>query len=326
MTPTTDLPEVPPAPPQPADIVEPAGAKDPDRAPDWRWQRVLWLSQLRCGKAMSQQEDALIQVGFRFNRAMKKAKTPGQWRNVRESFPELYRAWRLYDLRQDDGAAQKPARAPVELVWCLEAYLCCTDAHRIEIGKSLGMHPACVGFYSKFFFNLDGRRDQTAWMANVACGFNGSERMELSTQWKALGLLGGKEFLDWIFLQGSRQPVGDPRGMASALTQESCLVNAMLAARGAVLSVQERKLALDIWCKLGAMDRTSTSKDDGPSDAENLKVMLSFFKFLVRPLGSAKDLPALEPRATVLLPGAPQPKPVPEGVIMAFPGPGVVTS
>jgi hypothetical protein len=99
-----------------------------------------------------------------------------------------------------------------------------------------------------------------------------------------------------------------------------------MVVRGHELSPQERKLALDVWGKLRAMDRTSSKDDGGSADAENLKVMLSFFKFLVRPLGSAKDLPALEPRATVLLPGAPQPKPVPEGVIMAFPGPGVVSS
>jgi hypothetical protein len=322
MTPATDLPEVPPTLPRPSELVEPADARDPDRAPDWRWQRVVWLNRLRRGKSMSQDEDKLTRLGFQFYRAMKKARTPAQRRAVRTSYPQLYAAWRLHDLLQDDdGATPKPRRAPKTLVWSLEAYLC-ANASKTDIAYSLGMHPACVGFYSKFFFDLEGRRDQIGWMANVACGFNGNERMELPTQWKTLGLLCGPEFLNWLFLQGSRQPFGDPGRQADALTAEGCCINALLVARGHEQNAQERKLALQVWTRLRATDNSGSQDSSDGIDAENLKVLLSFFKFVVRPVGSAKDLPAMEPRAEVLLPGAPKPEPWPEGCPTTFPEPG----
>jgi len=161
------------------------------RSPDWRWQRVLLITQSeyrRIAARLRSAGDEFTARGAAFLQEWSSCQDEYDQLCVTEEWPYL---WQAYDIYEGNH----------KLLRCeLEARLLTNDSKE-GITKRLSLHPDVLDWYEALFFNVRDRLDNAGWIASKVLGEQmhyGLTEREYNFLWKFYAYVGGSVMLNAI--------------------------------------------------------------------------------------------------------------------------------
>lgn len=163
---------------------------NPERPPDWRWQRAseLLSSESRVGAPHGRSDDVQVTQAREFKRRLDSCRNDDDHDMLYESFPHAYRAWDLY--RGDE--------TPFKME--LEARLLTRTAFR-NVSEQLGTSITQLKTYESWFFNVKDKLRNKSYIVHQVIGKILSTHLkpnDTAALWKLYAFFGGPFMLDRI--------------------------------------------------------------------------------------------------------------------------------
>lgn len=126
------------------------------RTPDWRFQRVLEISDRETPGRCTPSDDSYVRSCRNFYLKRRHADSHGKRERLFYENPGLYFAYEIYE-----NAPDNPAPAAI-----IEARLLASQTYQ-EIADLLGTLPTTIEWYEKLFFNVVDRLHQRDWITTA---------------------------------------------------------------------------------------------------------------------------------------------------------------
>jgi len=253
--------------------------RNPFRPVHWRWERSGLIVDGRLPFSRKR-DDAWTLKAARFRKKLAKCKDAYDEGCLSEEAPDVYWAYRLWDVQKSDGDdVAGDYRCGVR--YEVEARILAGETDE-RIAERSGLEPGDVAAYEKVFFNVRDKLDRSTYIFHQVLGpavQRGIYSREWDLLWKLYGYMRGPAMLDFMISAfqswRTRTPDADVLRQLEADQSGMLLRQAAITTQTLRINSETQCDVVGLWFKLKELERLKGATGSG-GDA----VLVGLAKFL----------------------------------------------
>jgi hypothetical protein len=263
-----------------ANIINP---RDPNKQPNWRWERARWLREHRVGRRHGDDAPTLVAKDFQLKEA--RCRSYLDFEALERKYPGIFWAQREY--LQPDSLTR----------WAIEAYLLARTKLE-DIADWCATTVEVIIWYEALFFNVLPYLRHDTYIVNVVMGrsvHHGLMERDFDLLWKMIGYAMGpialREFIKPIKSTRIRDLDQLKPGFVDGINSQ--IARKMALAIQTIPVYNNQATIFELWSKSCELEKASGTGNSETLIANNIQAALCALPFKVGQLQTNKDLPRL---------------------------------